>query len=334
MGKSAPRRSAPAKALVTGAAGFIGSHLCEELLDRGFNVVALDDLSTGRISHIAHLRSRKSFRFIKADVRDRRRLDALVRGCDIVFHLAAAVGVRYILRNTLETLDINVEGGRAVMDSCAVHGRRLVLASSSEVYGKHPHAPIKETDDRRLGPTRVPRWSYAESKAIDECYAFAYARERGLPVVIARLFNVVGPRQTGRYGMVVPRFIRCALEGRRIPVYGSGRQVRSFIHVKDAARLMAELSLVKKAYGRAFNVGNPEPVSISRLASLIKRKTGSVSRITYRPYEAYYGDEFEDVPYRVPDIALLRRFVRFKRLRPLPDILKDSIDHLKNGGSP
>ena len=317
------------KALVTGGAGFIGSHLCEELLARGFSVTAVDDLSTGCMDNIQHLLGNPKFFFRKASVLDRRKTAPFVAGCDLVYHLAAAVGVLLILDKPLQSILTNIEGTKTVLDLASRYRKKVVFASSSEVYGKHSTGAMKEDDDRVMGPTSVSRWTYAASKALDESLALAYSKEKKLRVVILRFFNVVGPRQMGRYGMVFPRFIQAALDGRPITVYGDGSQVRSFTYVKDAVRAAAQLGLSKKAEGGIFNVGNDEPVSINRLAKEVKRKTASSSKIVRAPYKSYYGDLFEDAMYRLPDITRMRKTIGYRPHYRLSRALDETIAYFK-----
>jgi len=318
-------------ALVTGGTGFIGSHLCEELLRRRFFVVALDNLATGRALNIQRLLSnKKNFRFYNGSVMDRTLLERLVKKCDIIYHLAAAVGVKYILDNPIQSILTNVEGTENVLSLASKHHKKVLIASSSETYGKQSSKAIKEDDNRILGPTSVPRWSYADAKAVDEFLALAYAVENKLKVIILRFFNIVGPRQIGNYGMVLPRFIQAGLTGKPITIYGDGSQVRTFTYVKDAVRGVVDLSLTEKAYGKAFNVGGKESVSIKQLAHRIQRKLRSKSKIVYSPYKNFYGDHFEDVKFRVPDISRIQKMTGYRPKYSLDKIITETIKYFQN----
>ncbi len=319
------------KMLITGGSGFIGSHLCEELLDRGFSVIALDNLATGRAVNIRHLLSnKKSFKFYTGSVMDRALLERLIKQCDIVYHLAAAVGVKYILKNPIQSILTNVEGTEIVLSLASQYHKKVLIASSSETYGKQSSKAIKEDDNRILGPTSVPRWSYADAKAVDEFLALAYAIENKLKVIILRFFNIVGPRQIGNYGMVLPRFIQAGLAGKPITVYGDGSQVRTFTYVKDAVRGVVDLSLTEKAYGKAFNVGSKESVSIKQLAHKIQKKLHSKSKIAYSPYKNFYGDNFEDVKFRVPDISRIQKMTGYRPTYRLDKIITETIKYFQN----
>lgn len=322
--------------LVTGGGGFIGSHLCEHLLDCGHQVVALDDFSTGRPGNVEHLRGDNAFRLVVGDVTDTPLLASAMEGCDGVFHLAAAVGVKLIMERPVETLTTNVRGAEVVLDVADREGTRLLLASTSEVYGKSmdgadPAASLHEQADRTLGATTRRRWAYACSKAFDEFLALAYGEERDLEVVVARYFNTVGPRQTGRYGMVVPRFVERALEGRPIEVHGDGEQTRSFAHVDDVVRATVGLMEHPNTAGDVYNVGNDEPITIGDLARRVKELTGSDSPIEYLPHKEVYGEGFEDIRHRTPDIGKLRRSLGYKPQHGVDDILADVIAWFRTG---
>ena len=318
------------RALVTGGAGFIGSHLCEELLKRGFFVSAVDNLATGSAANVKHLlNDKKNFKFYKGSVMNRPLLERLVKSCDIIYHLAAAVGVKYILDNPIQSILTNVEGTENVLSLANEYHKKVLIASSSEIYGKQSSKVISEEDNRILGPTSVPRWSYADAKAVDEFLAFAYAIEKKLKFIILRFFNVVGPRQVGNYGMVIPRFIQEALSGKPITVYGDGSQVRTFTFINDAVRAVADLSLCDQAYGKAFNIGGSESVSIKQLAHRIKRKTNSKSKIVYLPYQKFYGDHFEDVKFRVPDLARIRKTIGYRPHYPLNRTIEETIKYFR-----
>lgn len=316
------------RAFVTGGAGFIGSHLCESLLQKSFHVTVLDNFSTGSRSNISHLLKEKKFHFCKGSILDQRLMKSLIRDCDIVYHLAAAVGVSYILDHPVGSLLTNVEGSEIVLKWANQYRKKVIIASTSEIYGNHVCLPIREDDVRTLGSTNVSRWSYSDAKAIDEFLALAYAKEKKLPIVIVRFFNTVGPRQVGRYGMVLPRFIKAALCGKPITVYGDGSQIRSFCYVKDAVEAVVSLSLEKKAQGQVFNIGNDEPVTIKQLATLVKQFTQSSSKIQYISYKKAYGKQaanFQDIECRIPDISKIRELVHFKPRYRVEDILKETV---------
>jgi UDP-glucose 4-epimerase len=320
------------RALITGGAGFIGSHLAEGLLAAGRDVVVLDDLSTGRVENLQPVQGHPRFTLTVGSVRDEALLQKLVDSADVVYHLAAAVGVRLILERPVETIETNIVGTEMVLRAAAVHRTPVVIASTSEVYGKNDKVPLSEDDDRVLGPTTKSRWSYACSKAIDEFLALAYHRERGVPVVILRFFNTVGPRQTGRYGMVVPRFVRQALDGEPITVYGDGRQSRCFTDVEDAVRATIALSSAPAARGEVVNVGSSQEVAIGELAEHVKRLAGSSSPIGFVPYDQAYQPGFEDLRRRVPDIEKAGRLVGYRAQVPLDETLRRVIDFLRRTG--
>lgn len=292
--------------LITGGAGFIGSHLAEHLLDGGHQVTIIDNLSTGRFENIAHLRDRLGFRFAIDDITNEIVLDRLASECDAIIHLAAAVGVDLVVRRPVHTIKDNVLGTEAVLRAAARYRAPVLIASTSEVYGKGSRVPFREDDDVVLGPTSRSRWGYAASKMLDEFLGLAYYRELGLPVIIVRLFNTVGPRQTGRYGMVVPRFIGQALRGEAITVYGDGKQSRCFCDVADVVLAVAGLIGHPQAPGRVFNIGSTEEVTIEELAQRVRAITGSDSPIVYVPYEDAYAPGFEDMRRRVPDISRIQ----------------------------
>lgn len=313
------------RALVTGGAGFIGGHLSERLLAAGQEVTCLDDLSTGGYANIARpLRSPK-FRFVQGSVLDARLLDDLAARSDTIFHLAAAVGVELILSRSLEGLRTNIHGTEIVLDSALRNGCRTLVASTSEVYGKTPAGALAEHQDRVVGSPLTRRWSYAEAKALDETLAHLFWLDRAVPTVIARLFNVAGPRQSGRYGMVVPRFVEQALRNDPLTVYGDGSQTRSFCHVRDAVEGLIRLIESPVAYGEVFNIGRPEEVSIQHLAERVIALSGSSSAIRHVPYQEAYGDGFEDTMRRVPDITRARTVIGFEPQRSLDDIIHSVI---------
>lgn len=308
------------RVLVTGGAGFIGSHLCEALLERGDEVFVLDDLSTGRPENIAHLHDHAAFHFVAGSILNVSQLEPLVRKADVIFHLAAVVGVQNIIQLPVETIEINVVGTHNVLGRAARYGKLCVVASTSEVYGKSAKHPFTEDDDVVYGPTTRSRWSYACSKAVDEFLALAYHKAQNIPVIIARLFNTTGPRQTGRYGMVLPRFAEQALRGDPITVFGNGRQRRCFADVSDVVRALLLLVEHPAAVGHVFNVGNPEEISILALAKLVKKLASSESPIQLIAYEQAYQPGFEDMQRRVPNIGKLAKLVGFQpqvRLREI-----------------
>jgi UDP-glucose 4-epimerase len=312
-------------ALITGGAGFIGSHLAEFLLERGDRVVVIDDLSTGAIDNIAHLKAEPRFSYHVDSVMNRPLIAELVDHCEVVFHLAAAVGVQLIVESPVRTITTNIAGTEVVLQMAAKKRRKVLLTSTSEVYGKRNEVPFREDDDLLLGPPTKPRWSYACSKAVDEFLALAYANEHQVPVVIARLFNTVGPRQTGRYGMVIPRFVRSALAGEPITVYGDGSQSRCFAYVLDVVRMLAGLAELAAAEGQIVNVGNDEETTIAALAREVKAETASASEIVSVPYDLAYGPDFEDMQRRVPDLTKLERLLGERPRTGLAEILRSVI---------
>ncbi len=317
------------KILVTGGAGFIGSHLVEALLDRGDEVWVIDDLSTGRFENIAHLEDHPKFHYTIDTILDEGVLGEHVARVDSVFHLAAAVGVAYIIENPLQSLETNIKGTEYVLQAANEGKKRVMIFSTSEIYGKANHQPCKETDDRILGTTTIARWGYSSSKAIDEFLALAYHREKQLPVVIVRCFNTCGPRQTGQYGMVIPRFVKQALLDHPITVYGDGKQTRCFCDVSDVVRAVLALSDEPAADGEVFNVGSNVPISIEELASRIKELTGSRSPIEYIPYEKAYEQGFEDMRERVPDLAKIKEYVGYEPQVTLQELLERVVEHFR-----
>jgi UDP-glucose 4-epimerase len=320
------------RVLVTGGSGFIGSHLTEALLRDGHEVVVLDDLSTGRLENLQGVQGHPRFTVHLGSVLDEALVRKLVDEVDMVYHLAAAVGVRLILERPVETIETNIVGTEMVLRAATGKRARVVLASTSEVYGKNDAVPLSEEDDRILGPTTKSRWSYACSKAIDEFLGLAYYREREVPVVILRFFNTVGPRQTGQYGMVVPRFARQALDGEPITVYGDGRQSRAFTDVEDAVRATVALSMSPAAVGEVVNVGSSEEVTIGELAERVKRLAGSRSPLVFVPYEEAYQPGFEDLRRRVPSIAKAERVVGYRPRVPLDETLRRVLEFLRTSG--
>lgn len=300
------------KILVTGGAGFIGSHLCEFLVQSGHQVVAIDDLSTGHLENILALRYEPNFQFVRETILNAQVLDRLCSQSDLVFHLAAAVGVKLIVENPVHTIKTNIIGSEAVLSTANRYGCKVLLASTSEVYGKGLRVPFSEEDDCLIGPTTHSRWAYANSKAADEFMGLAYHNQFDLPVVIMRFFNTIGPRQTGRYGMVVPRFVRQALRDLPLEVYGDGKQTRCFADVSDVVRAAVLLSAHKEAAGQVFNIGSTQEISIEDLAKLIIHMTGSRSIIRFVPYEDAYAPGFEDMQRRAPSIEKITRWVGYR----------------------
>jgi UDP-glucose 4-epimerase len=318
------------RALVTGGAGFIGSHLSELLLGEGWEVFALDDVSTGSLENIAHLRDRPDYHLVVDSVLSPSVVSELVHKCDVVYHLAAAVGVRLIVEQPVHTMVTNVQGTETVLGYCAKFGKRVLITSSSEVYGDHrEERPLSEEDRRVYGPTTEKRWLYADSKAMDEHLALSYHLERGLDAVVVRLFNTVGPRQSGRYGMVIPRFVERALSNEPLEVHGDGTQTRSFCHVADTVRALRGLMEASGISGEIFNVGSPERIRIIDLAERVKRATESTSELVFVPYEHVYGQGIEDTLHREPRIEKIRDAIGWSPERGLEQILADVIDHFR-----
>jgi UDP-glucose 4-epimerase len=317
------------RALITGGAGFIGSHLSEGLLAHRHEVLILDDLSTGSIDNIVHLKGRPGFEYSIGSVNDEPLLAELVDRADVVFHLAAAVGVKLIVEQPVRTIETNVHGTEVVLKHASKKKKPVVLASTSEVYGKSEVVPFREDSDLVLGPTPKHRWAYACSKAIDEFLALAYWKERHLPVIIVRLFNTVGPRQTGRYGMVIPSLVRQALNGEPMTVFGDGEQLRAFTHVADVVGALIALAQHPDAIGQVINIGNTEEVSIRLLAERVRALSGSKSPIKLVPYDEAYESGFEDMPRRLPDLRKISALIGYKPRYTLDDILVEVIDHIR-----
>jgi UDP-glucose 4-epimerase len=311
--------------LITGGGGFIGSHLTEACLAAGDHVTVVDSLSTGKFVNVAPFTNNEKYRLIVGDVTEVGLLEPLIKDADQVYHLAAGVGVRLIIEQPVETIETNILGTEAVLKLCAKYHKKVLIASTSEVYGKNTNVPFKETDDSVFGATVKSRWSYACSKAIDEFLALAYHKERGLPVVIVRFFNTVGPRQTGRYGMVIPGLVRQALKNAPLTVYGDGQQTRCFTHVSDSVRCQRALMSEPKAVGEIFNLGGREEVTIEQLAKRIIELSNSKSEIQLVPYEEAYEAGFEDMRRRVPDTTKVRNLLGFAPDSRLDDILNDVI---------
>jgi UDP-glucose 4-epimerase len=318
-------------ALVTGGAGFIGSHLSELLLAQGCEVWALDDLSTGSERNVAHLREHEDFHLVVDSVLKSSVVNELVHRCDVVFHLAAAVGVRLIVEQPVHTLVTNIQGTENVLDHCNRFGKRVLVASTSEVYGDRTEPEALSEESRRLyGPTTARRWAYAESKALDEFLALAYHQERGLDCVIARLFNTVGPRQSGQYGMVIPRFVSAALAGRPLEIHGDGTQTRCFCHVRDTIRAITGLMDAAGVSGEIYNVGSTERISILELAERIRAITRSRSELVFVPYGSVYGQGIEDMIHRQPSIEKVRSAIGWEPSLSLDAILADVIEHTRH----
>ena len=314
--------------LVTGGAGFIGSHLAERLLDDGGHVVVVDNLSTGSMENIRHLKSR-GLQYHLDSIENRHLLAELVDDADVIVHLAAAVGVKLIVESPVRTIETNVNGTQLVLEAACKKKKLVFTASTSEVYGKNANVPFREDADLVLGPTTKGRWSYAASKALDEFLALSYWKEKKLPVVVVRLFNTVGPRQTGRYGMVLPNFVKSALENSPITVYGSGKQSRCFCDVRDTVESLIRLIRSEKAIGEVVNVGNTEEISIEDLAHRVKERTASVSPIEYVPYERAYEPGFEDMMRRVPCVDKLEMLTGFRPQRTLNETIDGVADYFQ-----
>lgn len=317
--------------LITGGAGFIGSHLAEELLRQGHEIYCLDDLSTGSINNIKHLKTHDRFHYVIDTVMNRPLTAELVDAADVIYHLAAAVGVKLIVESPVRTIETNIQATEMILGLANKKKRPIFIASTSEVYGKSTEFPFREDNDLVMGATTKGRWSYACSKAIDEFLAIAYWKEKKLPTVVARLFNTVGPRQTGQYGMVVPSFVRQALSGQPITVYGDGKQQRCFCHVHDVVKALIALMRKPEAYGQVFNVGNSHEISIHDLARQVREVAGSRSEIVFVPYEKAYEEGFEDMPRRVPDISKVHEFVGWQPTIALPQILADVVEYYRRG---
>ncbi len=315
--------------LITGGAGFIGSHLAEKLLNEGHTVWIIDDLSTGRLDNVKHLMDNPNFKVAIDTIQNETVMDRLVSETDMIYHLAAAVGVELIVQRPVHTIETNIMGSEMVLKLANRYLKKVLIVSTSEVYGKSEKVPFKEDDDRVLGPTIRSRWCYSSSKAIDEYLALAYHKERGLPTVIVRLFNTVGPRQTGQYGMVIPRMVVRALKNEPLMVYGDGSQVRCFTYVTDVVNALTKLMETKEAEGEIFNVGGNEPVTILELAQRIKKLTNSQSEIQVIPYDQAFEEGFEDMKIRIPDLSKINRFIGYKPTYSLDEILTNVIDYYK-----
>jgi len=315
------------RALVTGGAGFIGSHLSERLLEKGYEVDVIDNLSTGRKKNIAHLLSNDNFDFYQTTIMNEWVLEDLINQSDIVYHLAAAVGVKLIIEKPVETIETNIRGTENVLKFANKARTKVLIASTSEVYGKLPHDLLGETDDRQYGPTTAHRWSYAASKAIDEFLALAYYKEYNLPVIIARLFNTVGPRQVGTYGMVLPNFVKQAINNEPITIFGDGKQSRSFTYVGDCVNVLMGLMNSGVSPGQVFNIGNSEEITIENLAQRVKELSRSKSELKYIPYDQAYESGFEDMQRRCPDNTKIRELLGYKPSLSLDELIQTTIDY-------
>lgn len=318
------------KILITGGAGFIGSHLAERLLEDGHEVRVIDNLSTGRLENIEHIKDKPKFHFTIGSILNRELMDSLIKDCGQVYHLAAAVGVKYIIENPLLSLKTNIVGTDNVLELCNKYKAKALITSTSEIYGKSEKIPFAEQDDRLLGSTHISRWGYSCSKAIDEFLALAFNREKKLPVVIVRCFNTVGPRQTGQYGMVLPKFIKAALLDQPLIVYGTGEQTRCFADVSDVVEAFIKLMNTPECSGEVFNVGTTESISIKDLASKVKIMCNSKSRIEYMSYEDAFEEGFEDMMNRMPDLSKIKEFIGYEPKYNLDDIITRMIQHYEN----
>ena len=316
--------------LITGGAGFIGSHLVDKFINRGDGVTVLDDLSTGRYENITHLEKNKFFEFVEGTILNEALVDKLVEKCDLVFHLAAAVGVELVVKHPLESLTTNIKGSEIVLEMTHRYHKKILITSTSEIYGKNTNGPLKETDDRVLGSPLKSRWGYSTAKAVDEMLAFIYWKEKKVPAIIVRLFNTVGPRQTGAYGMVIPRFVTQALRNEPLIVYGTGKQSRCFLHVNDAVSALIKLSQHSKAVGEVFNLGSQEEISIEDLAKKIIDISKSNSKIKRISYDEAYEEGFEDMQRRLPDTTKIHSLIGIKPISSLEQIIKDVIKYYQN----
>ncbi|PJF29373.1 MAG: nucleoside-diphosphate sugar epimerase [Phototrophicales bacterium] len=317
------------KALITGGAGFIGSHLAEYLLAMGQQVMVIDDLSTGRIDNLAHIHNHPHLTIVTDDIRNLSALEPLVRECDVIYHLAAVLGVQKILREPIRTIEVNIGGTEVVLKMAHRHHKKVLVASTSEVYGKGTKFPFSEDDDTLVGATSKMRWAYAATKAVDEFLALAYHQETGLPVIVFRPFNTVGARQTGQYGMVLPRFVKWALAGEPLQVYGDGSQTRCFGNVRDVVDALYKLAQEPSAVGQVFNIGSTEEISIKGLAERVITRTKSASVIQYIPYDQAYEKGFEDFVRRVPNIAKIMGTIEWKPTTLLDETIDQIIEYMQ-----
>jgi len=317
------------KALITGGAGFIGSHLAETLLQQEHQVIILDNLSTGRYENVAHLDGRSGFQVVVGTILNELLVDKLVERCDTIFHLAAAVGVELIIKKPLESMMTNIRGSEVVLEMAHRYRKKVLIASTSEIYGKNTNGSLHEETDRILGSPLKTRWSYSTSKAVDEILAHVYWKEKGVPTIIMRLFNTVGPRQSGAYGMVIPRFVSQALAEKPLQVHGDGKQSRCFLHVRDVVEALVKVSEHPGAVGQVFNLGSQEEITIEELAKRIIRIVGSRSQIEYLPYESAYEEGYEDMPRRVPDTSKIRALIGFQPTMNLDQIIANVVESMR-----
>ena len=316
------------RVLITGGAGFIGSHLADALIARGDQVVALDNFSTGSTANIKHIR--KNLEIIDGDIRNTELINETTKDVDLVLHMAAALGVNTILESPLESISTNIAGSEVVLNAAANYKKRILIASTSEIYGKNPKQPLNESDDRVVGSPQKIRWSYSDAKAIEEAMAFSLNQDKGLKVTTARLFNTVGPRQSAQYGMVVPRFVKAAINNEPINIYGDGTQSRVFCHVQDAIEALLALVSIDKTINEVYNVGGTGEITIKQLAETIIKQTNSKSTIEYIPYEKAYAPGFEDMQRRVPDISKIKEAIKWQPQRDLAQIISDVASHITN----
>jgi UDP-glucose 4-epimerase len=319
------------KILITGGAGFVGSHLADKLHNQGHDITVIDDLSTGRYSNVAHLEGKERFQLIIGTILNEGLMEQLIRDTDQVFHMASAVGVKLIMEQPVKTIETIFHGTDVVLKFCSRYRKRVLIPSTSEVYGKSTQVPFSEDNDILKGSTSKHRWAYACAKELDEFLALAHWKETRLPVVVIRLFNTVGPRQTGQYGMVVPNFIKAALQNQPIPIHGDGHQSRCFGHVLDVVEGLVKAIETPECFGQVMNLGNPEEVSIKQLAERIIAATGSKSKIDYIPYEVAYGTGFEDMQRRVPDLSKAKRLIGYQPTRTLDNIITDVVKEFRDG---
>jgi UDP-glucose 4-epimerase len=309
------------RVFITGGAGFIGSHLCDAFVTRGDEVTILDNISTGSRKNVAHLN--RIIKIIEGDIKDKQLVESLVSNSDLVLHMAAAVGVKTILDNPIESMSTNFVGSETVLNACARFDKKIVIASTSEIYGKNPKQPLSESDDRIMGAPQKLRWSYADAKALEEAMAHALFLSKDLKLITVRFFNVVGPRQSGSYGMVLPRFIESAISEKSLEIHGDGNQKRVFCHVLDAVDAIIKLTDNASALGKVFNIGGIEEISIKKLADLVIEVLGSKSKLVFSPYNEIYGEEFEDMQRRVPDLTRIKKLINWEPKTTLKEIIKD-----------